>query len=55
MARVVVAHQSTGGWDKDWIPWMKKELEKRGFEVVVPADFEKIKKHASYFVSLEYG
>lgn len=36
MKRVFIVH----GWDdtpeKGWFPWLKKELEERGFEVVVP-------------------
>lgn len=37
MKRVIVVH----GWDgkptDGWYPWIKKELQERGFEVIVPA------------------
>lgn len=31
--RVLIIHGWGGGPDKDWMPWAKRELEKRGFEV----------------------
>jgi len=36
MKRVIVVHRWSGGPDDDWRPWLKKELERRGFEVLVP-------------------
>jgi predicted alpha/beta hydrolase family esterase len=36
MKRVVIVHRWSGGPDDDWRPWLKRELEKLGYEVVVP-------------------
>ncbi|HEY4515639.1 MAG TPA: alpha/beta hydrolase [Candidatus Paceibacterota bacterium] len=36
MKRVIVVHQWMAGVDGDWRPWLKTELEKRGYEVSVP-------------------
>lgn len=44
--KIFVVHGWEGGPDKDWMPWAKRELERRGFEVIVPAmpdpDYPKI-------------
>ena len=37
MKRVFVIHGWEGYQEEGWRPWIKKELEKRGFEVFVPA------------------
>lgn len=34
--RVVIAHNWSGKPEDNWYPWLKAELEKRGFEVQVP-------------------
>ena len=34
--RVFIIHRWLGDPKKDWYPWLKKELEDRGFEVYVP-------------------
>lgn len=34
--RVFVVHRWDGSPQKDWMPWIKNELEKKGFEVHVP-------------------
>jgi isoleucyl-tRNA synthetase len=34
--KVLLIHGFTGRADKNWLPWMKKELEGRGFEVFAP-------------------
>ena len=34
--RVIVVHGWEGTPEKDWLPWLKNELEKKGFEVSVP-------------------
>jgi len=37
MKRVFIVHGWEGKPKHGWYPWLKKELEKRGFEVFVPA------------------
>lgn len=34
--RVVMVHRWDGSPDSDWLPWLKKELEKLGYQVEVP-------------------
>lgn len=50
--RIFVVHGWEGGPDKDWMPWAKRELEKKGFEVMVPAmpdpDYPKINTWVEY-------
>jgi len=36
MKRVIIVHQWMVGADGDWRPWLKGELEKPGYEVLVP-------------------
>jgi predicted alpha/beta hydrolase family esterase len=36
MKRVIMVHQWMAGADGDWRPWLKVELEKMGYEVLVP-------------------
>lgn len=36
MKRVVIVHGWEGHPKENWFPWLKKELESRGFEVMVP-------------------
>lgn len=36
MKRVFIIHRWSGGPNDDWRPWLKQELEKKGFEVFVP-------------------
>lgn len=36
-SRVFLIHGWEGYPEEGWRPWLKKELEKRGFEVIVPA------------------
>ncbi len=47
MSRIFLIHGWTGGSDKDWFPWAKKQLEIKGYEVFVPdmpePDYPKIK------------
>lgn len=35
--RVIIAHGWDGNPEEGWFPWLKRELEKKGFEVYVPA------------------
>ena len=35
--RVFIVHRWYGSPDADWYPWLKKELEEKGFQVSVPA------------------
>lgn len=34
--RVIIIHRWSGGPNDDWRPWLKKELEAQGCEVIVP-------------------
>ncbi len=36
MKRVFIIHGWDGYPEEGWFPWLKEELEKRGFEVIVP-------------------
>ncbi|MEK7552166.1 MAG: alpha/beta hydrolase [Patescibacteria group bacterium] len=36
MKRIIIVHRWAGGSKDDWRPWLKLELEKIGFEVLVP-------------------
>jgi len=35
--RVIIAHGWDGTPEEGWFPWLKKELEEKGFEVIIPA------------------
>lgn len=37
MKRVFIVHGWEGSPEANWLPWMKRELEARGFQVIVPA------------------
>ena len=37
MKRVILVHGWGGGPDKNWLPWLGKELKKAGYEVIAPA------------------
>jgi serine hydrolase len=34
--RIIIVHGWSGSPDTNWLPWLKSELEKRKFEVIVP-------------------
>ena len=36
MTRFFIVHGAYGNPEENWIPWLKKELEKIGHEVIVP-------------------
>lgn len=36
MKKAVILHRWGGNPESDWYPWLKRELETRGFEVLVP-------------------
>lgn len=36
MKRIIIVHRWEGGSNEDWLPWIKVELEKNGYEVLVP-------------------
>lgn len=36
MKRVIIIHRWEGGPNDDWRPWLKTELEKFGYEVLIP-------------------
>ena len=36
LQRVFLIHGWTGHANKDWFPWVKEELTKKGYEVIVP-------------------
>lgn len=48
MKRLFIIHGWDGYPEEGWFPWLKKEMESRGFEVTVPqmpdAEFPKIEK-----------
>ncbi|OHA33305.1 MAG: hypothetical protein A3A22_02255 [Candidatus Taylorbacteria bacterium RIFCSPLOWO2_01_FULL_45_34b] len=52
MKKVIIVHRWSGGPLDDWGPWLKKELEQRGYEVLTPempdADTPAIEKWVSY-------
>ncbi|HEY4517473.1 MAG TPA: alpha/beta hydrolase [Candidatus Paceibacterota bacterium] len=35
--RVIIVHGWDGAPEEGWFPWLKRELEKKGFEVQIPA------------------
>ena len=54
MKRVFIIHGWTGKPEGDWFPWLKQELETKGFQVQIPEmpDTEKpkkVKKHTIKF------
>lgn len=36
MKKIIIVHGWSGASGKDWLPWLKSELEKKGHEVLVP-------------------
>lgn len=36
MKRIIIVHQWMAGADGDWRPWLKIELQKLGYEILVP-------------------
>ena len=36
MKRIIIVHRWQGGPNDDWRPWLKTELEKRDYQVLVP-------------------
>lgn len=36
MKRIVLVHGWDGGPDRDWFPWLRKELENYGYTVIAP-------------------
>jgi len=36
MKKVIIVHRWDGTPESDWYPWLKRELESKGFEVIVP-------------------
>jgi hypothetical protein len=36
MKRIILVHGWAGSPDTNWLPWLKAELERKGYEVVVP-------------------
>ena len=34
--KAIIVHGAYGGPEENWFPWLKRELEKSGFEVAVP-------------------
>ncbi|MEK7535644.1 MAG: alpha/beta fold hydrolase [Patescibacteria group bacterium] len=37
MKRIIIVHQWGASPSRDWYPWLKRELESKGYEVLVPA------------------
>lgn len=56
MKRVFIIHGWEGYSEEGWFPWLKKELEKNGFEVFVPAmpntDEPKIEEWVNFLANL---
>lgn len=54
--RVIIVHGWSGSPNDDWLPWVKQELEKKGFEVIVPAmpdpDYPKIETWVSHLAQI---
>lgn len=36
MKKVIIVHRWDGSPDTDWYPWLKRELENKGYHVIVP-------------------
>ena len=36
MKKVVIIHGANGSPEENWFPWLKKELETKGIEVIIP-------------------
>jgi len=36
-ARIFIIHGAYGNPEENWFPWLKRELEKYGYEVIIPA------------------
>ncbi len=50
MKRVIIVHRWAGSPSDDWYPWLKKELESRGFSVVVPQMPDTDKPHIDKWI-----
>lgn len=50
--RVIIVHGWSGSPERDFLPWAKVELEKKGYEVILPnmpeTDYPKIEKWVPY-------
>ncbi|MEK6936237.1 MAG: alpha/beta hydrolase [Nanoarchaeota archaeon] len=36
MKKIYLIHRWDGNPDSDWYPWLKKELQNKGFEIIIP-------------------
>lgn len=56
MKKVYILHRWSGGPEHDWYPWLKHQLESRGFEVFVPempnTDYPVIEERVSFLQNL---
>lgn len=56
MKRVIIVHRLNGSPDSDFLPWAKEQLQKEGYEVLVPAmpdpDHPKIETWVSYLAEI---
>ncbi|MBU1255710.1 alpha/beta hydrolase, partial [Patescibacteria group bacterium] len=34
--RIIIIHGWEGSPEREWLPWIRKELEKRDFNVIIP-------------------
>ncbi|MFA6183547.1 MAG: alpha/beta hydrolase [Parcubacteria group bacterium] len=54
--KIFIIHRWDGAPSKDWLPWIKEELEKKGFEVIVPempnTEEPKIEEWVSFLAKL---